>query len=197
VATLGEYAFGVELDAFNGQGAMAQAHDDGSIAVVRGGAGGDDEVGGQGLLGDDQRVVAGAGEGRFQALEDALAVMIDRAGLAVHQVRGADHLAAEGLADGLMAEADAEDGDFAGHVTDERHQNAGLARRAGTGREQDAVGAECFDLLNGQLVVAMDFHLGTQFSKVLDEVVGKGIVVVENEYHDVFQCTASDGKRVF
>ena len=41
--------------------------------------------------------------------EYALAVVIDCAGLAVHQVAGADDLAAEGFADGLVAQADAQD----------------------------------------------------------------------------------------
>jgi hypothetical protein len=49
------------------------------------------------------------------------AVVLDLAGFAVHQVVGADYMAAEGFADGLMAEADAEDGGFAGHVADERN----------------------------------------------------------------------------
>ena len=75
---------------------------------------------------DDQGVVAGAGERRGQAGEDALAVVLDRAGLAVHELLRAHHVATEGLADGLMAQADAKDGRFAGHVTDERNQDAGL-----------------------------------------------------------------------
>ena len=48
--------------------------------------------------------------GRGQAGEDSLAVVRDGAGFAVHEVLGADDLAAEGFADGLVAEADAEDG---------------------------------------------------------------------------------------
>jgi hypothetical protein len=49
--------------------------------------------------------------GGGDAGEDGLAVVGDLAGLAVHQLGGADDVAAEGRADGLVAEADAEDGD--------------------------------------------------------------------------------------
>jgi hypothetical protein len=122
--------------------------------------------------------------------EDALAVVLDLAGLAVHQALGADHLAAEGLADGLMAQANSKDGHFAGHVADQRNQNAGLAGRARAGREQNALGLERLDLFDGQFVVAMDLDLGAQFSQVLHKVVGKRIVVVEDENHGEFQCSA-------
>ena len=114
--------------------------------------------------------------------------MGDRAGFAVHQVAGADDLAAEGLADGLMAEADSQDRRLAGHAADQRNQNAGLAGRAGARREQDALGPERLDLIDGQLVVAIDLDLRAQLTQVLDKVVGEGIVVVEDEDHYVVKC---------
>ena len=46
VAAFGEHAFRMELDTFDGQSAMTQAHDDASRAAVLGGAGGDGELGG-------------------------------------------------------------------------------------------------------------------------------------------------------
>jgi hypothetical protein len=36
----------------------------------------------------------------------------------------------------------------------------------------------------------MDLDLGAQFPKVLDKVVGKRIVVVENKNHGELQCSA-------
>src|SRR5690606_39403450 len=56
------------------------------------------------------------------------AAMRDRRGLAVHHGFCPDHLAAEGLADGLVAQADAENGAFAGKVADRRYRDAGLRR---------------------------------------------------------------------
>lgn len=132
-------------------------------------------------------MIAGAGQRRRQTGEDPLGVVLDRADLAVHQLAGAHHLAAKGLANSLMAQADAKDGHLAGHVLDERNQNTGFAWRAGPGRKQNAVGAECLNLFGRQLVIAAYHDLGAQFSQVLHKVVGKRIVVVENEDH----CKAS------
>jgi hypothetical protein len=47
-------------------------------------------------------------------LEDADILVMDRRHLAVHQLLGVDDLAAEGFADRLVAEADAEQRNLAG-----------------------------------------------------------------------------------
>ena len=59
---------------------------------------------------DHQRVVAGGLERLGQAGEHAGAVVADQRRLAVHDLRGPHDLAAEDLADALVAEAHAEDG---------------------------------------------------------------------------------------
>ncbi len=61
----------------------------------------------------------------------------DAGDLAVHRRGRADHLAAECLADRLMAEADAEDRDFARGGGDQVQADAGLVRRAWAGRQHD------------------------------------------------------------
>ena len=95
-------------------------------------------AGGHALLRHRQRMVARGGEGRGEIGEDAAAIVQDRAGLAVHQARRADDLAAEILPDRLMAEADAEQGPAGiGGGGDEIERDAGLVRRAGAGRDQE------------------------------------------------------------
>ena len=103
----------MELDAFDFVAAVAEAHDD---AV--GGFGGDGEVAGEGFAFDDERMVARGEEGIGQIAENIFAVVMDFAGFAVEELGGADDFAAEGRADGLMTEADAEDGEFAGEPLD-------------------------------------------------------------------------------
>jgi hypothetical protein len=51
----------------------------------------------------------------------------------VHEARGADDLAAEDLADALVAEADSKDRDFSRKCADGIATDARLARRAGAG----------------------------------------------------------------
>ena len=48
-------------------------------------------------------MIAGGGEGSGEAAEDGAAVVGDLAGLAVHESVGADDLASEGGADGLVS----------------------------------------------------------------------------------------------
>src|SRR5215471_18466166 len=54
-----------------------------------------------------------------------------------------------------------------------------------------------FDLSHCDLVVAADDYLGAQLPQVLDEVIGKRVVIVENEDHERL-CSgytkASDGQ---
>ena len=83
-------------------------------------------------------------EGARHAGEHRVAGVSDRADLAVHGLRRAHDLAAERLADGLVAEADAEAcGIFAGGSLDQRQADAGPVRIAGAGRQDDARGAWC------------------------------------------------------
>ena len=86
---------------------------------------------------DGQRVVAGRLERAVDAAEHAVALVDDRRHLAVHQRRRAHHRAAIGLADRLVAEADAEDRHASGGLLDQVEADPGLVRRAGAGRQHD------------------------------------------------------------
>src|SRR5271165_5421950 len=175
---VGQHALGMKLHAFDRILAVAQAHD-----RPVGGTRGDLQIFGKIFLRDNERVVAGAGHRAGDAGEDGLPVVFDFAGLAVHQLWGANHIAAEGCADGLVAETDAKDRDSIGKSPDEVDADACLLRRAGSGRKQDALRRERLYLVHGELVVAANGHLRAHLSHVLDEVVGEGVVVVENEEH--------------
>ena len=190
VAAVGEHALGMELNALNRQGAVTEAHDHrpGACGLRR--ASRDGEHGRERLFFNDEGVVASAGERGGQAGEDAFAVVLDGAGFAVHERARADHLAAESFTDRLVSQTDAEDGRLAGHVADERDENAGLMRRAGARRKQNALRLESLDLLDCQFVIAIDRDLCTQFPKVLDKVVRKRIVIVEDKDHGELQCSA-------
>jgi hypothetical protein len=128
LAGFGEDGFGVELNALDGEFAVAEAHDD---AVL--GFGGDVQHARERFALDDEGVVAGGGEGVGEVAEDTLAVMIDRAGFAVEEFGGADDLRTEGRADGLMAQADAENGQLARQPLDQGDGDASQLRGAGAG----------------------------------------------------------------
>jgi hypothetical protein len=101
----------------------------------------------------------------------------------VHEAVGADDVAAIDLADGLVAEAYAEDGCGGAEFADEVEGDAGFVGSAGAGGDADFFWGEFFDVIDGEGVVAEDFHVGTELAEVLDEVVGEGVVVIEDEEH--------------
>ena len=155
------------------------------MRAVRRCAGGDFKLLGQALLGDDEGVVAGAGHRRGNAGEDGLAVVGDLAGLAVHQLRRADDVAAKGRADGLVPQTHAEDRNARAsilrqqrEVLDQRNGYARVLRGAGAGRDEDAGWSQRLNFARRQLIVAADEHLRAQLAHVLDQVVGEGVVVV-------------------
>src|SRR5713226_6952978 len=100
-------------------------------------------------------MVARGGERIRQLAENVPAVMMDLARFAMEKFRGADDFAAEGGANGLMAEAHAKDGKFSGEALDQLHGNARLLRRARTGGNYDALRLSPGNLFHGDLVVAM------------------------------------------
>ena len=77
---------------------------------------------------------------RGEAGEDAGAAVLDGAELAVHDLAGADHLAAEGLADGLVAEADAEERRRVSAAAAISARQMPASSGCGPGGEEDAAG---------------------------------------------------------
>ena len=51
----------------------------------------------------------------------------------------------------------------------------------GPGEMQMRSGLERLDLVDGDHVVAQHLHLRAELAEVLDEVVGEGVVVIEDE----------------
>ena len=163
----------MELDAFDFVAAVAEAHND---AVV--GFSSDEELTRQGFSFDDERVIACGGKRVRQFAENGFPIVMDLAGFAVEKFWSTNDFPAESRADGLVAEANAENGKFSGKPLDELDRDAGLLRSARTRRNNDALGLAAGDFFDSDFVVAMDFDIATQFAEILREVVSERIVVV-------------------
>ena len=102
----------------------------------------------------------------------------------MHAAVGADDLGAVGIGDGLAAEADAEDGYFTGEVLDDLAGVAGFVGGAGSRGEDQVCGPMGFEVGADDGVVAEDedLGLGEQDGDGLDEVVGEGVVIVDDDY---------------
>jgi hypothetical protein len=159
--------------------AVAETHDD---AVV--GFGGDGEFAGQRFFFDDEGMVTRGGEGIGKLAKNIFVVVMNLAGFAVKKFWGADDFSAKGNADGLVAQANAQDGKFSGEAFDEFNGDAGFLRSAGTWGNDDALWLAADDFFDGDFIVAVHFDGATQFAEILREVISEGIVVVEKQNHD-------------
>src|SRR5579862_9037834 len=135
-------------------------------------------------------MVAGGRHGHQQAAKDALVIVRHRAGFSVHQMRSAHDPAAKSCADGLMSQAHAQNRYFPGKVANDIDTDARILRSAWTGRDDDALRLHCFNLVNGNLIVSANVDPRAEFTQILDQVVSKRIVVVENEDHWRFRISA-------
>ena len=109
--------------------------------------------------------------------------MRDAAGLAVHDLGGAHHFAAERLADGLMTQAHPQDGREARELLDQLETDARFGRRLGTGRDHNALGRQALDFVERRPVISADLDFRAQLAQILDQVVGERVVVVDDQDH--------------
>src|ERR1035438_9965690 len=133
-------------------------------------------------------MVAGGGEGIGHALEQILAVMLNERGLAVHHAVVDDDVAAEDVADPLVPKADAKQRDSRTKGADDLVRQPRFARRARSRGNQDALGGQRADLLNGNAVVAVDLQLHLHLPQVLHQVVGEGVVVINDQHHIIVKA---------
>ena len=177
----GEETFGMKLDAVQGPGLVADAHD-----LPFGRPRGDFEVRVlKRLAPNDEAVIAGGVERVRQAGEDPSAVVVDGGHLAVHDPGIADHLAAERMADALMAEADAERRHGRGKAAENVIRHAGLIGRTRPRRDDDVGRPQVGDAIGRDPVVADDGHrqVGVKLPKPLNEVVGERVVIIDQQNH--------------
>src|SRR4029079_15146152 len=103
-----------------------------------------------------------------------------------------DHLAAERLDQRLMSEADPQDRrPCLRERADRLDRDPGLLRGAGAWRDDQAVGLQPEQLRDGRLVVPDDPDITPQLAQVLDQVVGEGVVVVDDEHVHGHSCCSA------
>ena len=178
LAVFGEDAFGMELDAPNGEFPVTQSHD---FALV--GFGGDLQAIGKAIAIHDERMVASSREGVGNILKEFPAVVFYRGSFTVHHAVVDFDLRLERMSDALVSQADAQDGQNARPSLDDGVGLPRHFRRAGARRNQNPFQVQGLQLGQVDFVVAHDGHLGAHFAQVLHQVVGKRIVVVDDQHH--------------
>src|SRR4030095_16398949 len=105
------------------------------------------------------------------------------ADLPMHESGGSHDFSAEDFTDGLVSQAHAKNRRGFVEVSDNVLGDAGVYGSSRSGRNDDARGLEALDFFDRDLVVAMNAKLLTQLAKVLHEVVGEGVVVIDHQNH--------------
>ena len=119
-----------------------------------------------------------------QTLEQRLVgIHLYNALLAVHELLRVLDAAAEHLADGLMAEAHAKDRDAAAEPAYHFLADARILRIAGPRRKNDVRGIQSLDFADGERVIADNAHIRLDGRRLLEQVIGKRIVIVDQENH--------------
>src|SRR5262249_6372052 len=126
---------------------------------------------------NDKRVVARSLERVGKPAERRAAIMVDLRGLAVHRLVPHDRCA-ECAPQRLVPKADPEDWQPPAQFSYCCHRDARVFWPARTGRHDERVVAT--QLVDADGVVAEDLWLSTQLRQVLHQVVGKGVVVVDD-----------------
>src|SRR6266487_6705458 len=157
---------------------MAHAHD---LAVL--GLCGNLEALGQGRAANRQRMVTRCHERARQSTKHAEAGMADRRGFSVDDFTRVHNLAAESLADRLMAEAHAQYRDPAGKLAYHSERDPRFIGSTGPGRNDDAFRSHRGDVRRRDLVVAKHPDVRAQFAQILHQIPGEGIVIVDHQDH--------------
>jgi hypothetical protein len=166
----------MKLHAFHREVAMAHGHDLTFVGACR-----NFQHIRQRLRLRDQRMVTARLERLRQSRQDAAAIVMHVRRLAMHETRGAHDFAAEHFDERLMPEADAEHRHLARERGDHLHRDSGIVWRTGTGRDAQVRRLQRLRLVHRNPVVAMHEHLGAEDHEGLHQVVGEGIVVVDQQ----------------
>jgi hypothetical protein len=128
-------------------------------------------------------MISRGGKGLRQVFEDGLARVTDGGGLPVHQPSGPHHFPAKDMADALVPQAHAQDRCALPKSANDITTDTRLLRRARAGGDTNVVRLHPGNIIQRDLVIAMNLHLRPHLAKILDEVVGEGVVVIYDQKH--------------
>ena len=137
---------------------------------------------------DDQAVVSRHADAGGQVGEESGSVV--EYGQRVSMNRGMQaQPTSECETDGLMAQADAEEGKTTDEVLHDRHEASRVFGTTGAGPQDHTVGHMAADCLGCRLVAVHDVDVCSDREKALDEVPGERIVAIDqNDAHEFPRC---------
>jgi hypothetical protein len=92
--------------------------------------------------------------------------------------------APKNVANALVAKTNSKCWNAGAEAPDDLVGQSAFAGRAGTGGDEDALGLQGLQLFKRDLVVSENPHFDLHLAQILDEVIGKRVVVVYDQQHD-------------
>ena len=177
----------MKLQAIDGEFSVLNCHD---LAVI--GLRGDLQAVRHGLrIGREGMISCNGGLCGQSAEHPCACIKRDRGLLAVHELLCVDDRRAVCGTDRLMSEADAENRDLAAELLYDFDDDACILRTPRAGGEDDLRRGELFDLRNGHLIIPDDFDLICEFAEILIEIIGKAVIIINQQNHLSASCSFS------
>lgn len=177
VPLLGEDRLRMKLNTLNRALSMPQAHEQ-AAGRARAGL----QTLRERVCSHEQAVVATDSERSGDPLEEALGVVLDELFVSMNGL-GLDQLRAEVFSDGLMPQADSEDGELSRRSSQARHRRTRTSRPSRPRPDQESSRLTGLDLGPAVTIRAQDFDLSPELQEELREVEGEGVAVVEDQNH--------------
>lgn len=103
--------------------------------------------------------------------------------LPMHDVRDTDHSPAVHFCNALMAQTNAKYGNLFAKTRDNFFADARLVRRSWPGRNANVTRRQRRDLIDVNRIVSCDGQFAPKLAKVLGEVVGERVVIIQKQKH--------------
>src|ERR1700730_15485493 len=103
----------------------------------------------------------------------------------MHDSSGSNNFASEHLADTLMAWTDTKHRYSRAEMADNVVADPGVIWCTRPRRNTNSLRLHLFDFFNRSLIISSDSYLRTKFSKMLNQVVRKRIVIIDDEDHTI------------
>src|SRR5258708_5727097 len=182
---------GVEGNPLDGVRPVAKPH---NLALRS--LGGDLQIRRESFPPHNQGVISSRFKRIRQTAEDAVSFMYNGGGFPVHKPVGPDDFASENVSNALVPQTNAENRRGGAEPKNQVIADTGIKRRPRSRRDTDSVRMHLANLIQSNLVVAFNDEIRSELAKILDQVVGKGIVIVDDQHHMAWALSMARNKAI-
>src|SRR6202008_1569255 len=119
----------------------------------------------------------------WEGSENAVSLVDDRRRFPVHNPVRPDYFTPEDMSNALVPKTDPEDRGTRPKLQNQIVADTGIERSSRSWGDTNPVGMHLRYLIQSYLIVSFDDQIRAKLTKILDQVVGKRIVVVDDEHH--------------